>query len=115
MILLSDFVKDALLDIFNGVKEAQNVLKEETNCELDRNPIAPRFKVGGGGISDDFREVMFEISTIVKDVGKKGGKINGQIYVVGIGGEYEKIKENEKITKIKFSVPVLFSALKKPK
>lgn len=107
---LSEFVRNALNEIADGVIDATEDIAKKTK----NHPIAPAY-VEGKLTNTNLTNIDFEVSTIVKDLGTKSGEIKSEIWVVGIGGEYEKTTESQNITKIKFSVPVIFSALKKPK
>lgn len=110
MMKLSEFVRDALNEIADGVMNATDDIAEKTN----NHPVAPAY-VHGELKNTNLTNIDFEVSTIVKDVQNKSGEMKGEIWVVGIGGEYETTKESQNTTKIKFSVPIMFSALKKPR
>lgn len=116
---LKDFVRDTLLNIVQGVKEAQDV------CNIEGAIISPRdagqlghkVKIG----SDmhyvqivDFEVVLGEEMINEKNTGGKG-VITAVLSCVGIGAELSKSNKHEDSNKaqtsVKFSVPVILPSI----
>ena len=106
---LSEFVRAVINEICDGVMEAAN----DVDLKTRRNPIAPgsvNGKLVNGGDKIDF-----EISTYTKEENGMDGSIKSAIFVVS--GDVQKSQKNEtqNVSKISFSVPVEFRAVKKLK
>lgn len=105
---LKSFVKQALLDITNGVDEARN--------ESPVN-IAPGYVEGK--LQVDAQHIEFDVAVSVEREEKGQTKGGGSVTVISVlkaevgveGNAGEKRSENNRI---KFSVPVYFQAPKKP-
>lgn len=90
---LKDFIKQALLDVVNGVEEA--------NQEKDRFRLTIH-KHGGTGESG--QKVEFDVSLMVTEVAEND--INGGIKValVNLGGGRKESESNQNVHRIKFEV-----------
>lgn len=109
---LQEFVRSALMQVVNGVRDAQNSAD-------DRGGINPyiwqhgRDAAAKQGIleSNDGRWihlVEFDVAiTAVETEGKKGG-IGVVAGAVGLGARRESGSENTSLSRIRFSVPVAF-------
>ena len=113
---LKEFIKESLIDICEGVGEARNKMKERlNNC-----PIAPAF-INGKIEQNSMHSVEFDIATTVTDENKKSSSVNGKskgiikVIAADLGADVKinKQSSNEKITRIKFSVPIYLCALDK--
>ncbi len=102
---LSEFVRDAIKQIAEGVQDARN---NTMNTTTDVCPIAPEMLKGAS-----ITNIDFEISTIVKDVTEKSGEVKSQIWVASGSGNLRNTQENHSIATIKFSVPAAFGTLSK--
>lgn len=116
---LKDFVKETLLDIVDGVKEAQEERKESGAI------ISPRH-IGGKGYTAqvgekscsvqlvDFEIVLGEIVN-KESQGIVQGKLGVVLSKIGIGieakGEAKKEDRNSAQTSIRFSVPVILPSI----
>ena len=107
---LKEFVKDTLVQIVTGVKEAQDVVKE-TNAEI--SPTGLRWQ-GGEQTPIIFKEgrgivqiVEFDIAlTATKGKSAQGGvKVFGGVINLGAKGKAEEAKAAA--NRIKFTVPIL--------
>lgn len=109
---LKEFIKETLIQIVEGVKEAQKDLKD-SNCVI--NPA----------IHKDEKPVvsgMHKENTIPKDVevhfevilsqGELSGTKNGigvMFATIGIGGQTKTDESNSSVTCVKFSVPLRYT------
>ena len=107
---LSEFVRSIINEICDGVMEAANDVDLKTN----RHPIAPGI-VNGKTANFGEDKINFEISTYTKDTDSVDGTIKSEIFVVSGAVDKSKSNETQNISKISFSVPVEFRAVKKPK
>ncbi len=106
---LKEFICDAVNQICDAVIEVSDDVAKKTN----NHPIAPA-RVEGV-LRTDYSLIDFEISTTVREEQQTNGEIKSEIIVISVNGNKNDLKENQIVTKIKFSLPVLFQALKKPK
>lgn len=90
---LKDFIKHALLDVVNGVEEA--------NKEKDRFRLSSHKHAGTGG---NGQKVEFDISVIVNESSESD--VNGGIKValVNLGGGKKESESNQNVHKINFEV-----------
>lgn len=98
---LKDFITKTLLDISDGVKDAQ----KESDGSVVINP-------GRGTSRSDNREVQyvdFDIAlSEIKDVGKSG-KIGVDVRVFEGDGEIRETASAGQSTRVRFRVPIKFS------
>ncbi|MCE1184854.1 MAG: hypothetical protein LWW92_04510 [Rhodocyclales bacterium] len=109
---LRDFVKESLVQIIQGVSDAQLLLKDQAmdGCvsPLSRNDWAALENRGTlltrSGVP--IRDVEFDVSvTATAGEGKKGG-VRVAVSVLGLGGEAQSSSSSSNISRLKFSVPV---------
>jgi len=93
---LKEYIKKTLSEIIIGVSEA----KDETYSAFNNCIIAPG-TVDGVKVSGQRDYIEFEIQTVIEGGGKLKVLSLGE---VGLGGEHTH--------KLKFSVPILYEALK---
>jgi hypothetical protein len=90
---LKDFIKNTLLDIVNGVEEA--------NKEMNRFHLSSHkhYETGESG-----QKVEFDVSVIITESSEND--INGGIKValVNLGGGFKESEKNQNTHKIKFEV-----------
>lgn len=109
---LKDFVKGVILDITNAVKECQE--------EIDNGAIiAPTKDYKGKEKSiDDLRvsSIDFEVAVTAGKSTEVNGEVGGGIKVLSafigskIGGENKE--SNEDVSKVKFSIPIVYPPFK---
>lgn len=108
---LRQFVSDALVEIFEGVKDAKKKLSDEGGI----NP-APMGNAADYAGTTGFMACGRKIATFVdfdvavtaaEGTGTKGG-IGVFAGVVGLGSQGQSSESNSKVSRIRFQVPVLF-------
>jgi hypothetical protein len=104
---LKDFIKTTLVEITNGVVEAQLELKD-TGCLI--NPEG--FSMQGGqikqGYKNEYRAIQMVKMNIAVSVTENSGKKSGigVAKIINAGINSEQMASNEKITTIEFEVPI---------
>jgi hypothetical protein len=101
---LKDFVADALFQILEGVKEAAS--RQEVI-----GSVSPGFKATGQDIDWEkyVRNVDFDIAVTITN--KKGGDVEagGKVLsVLNLKAKGDVSREESRVNKIKFSVPVIY-------
>lgn len=107
---LKDFIKETLVQINNGVKEAQDECLKSNgliNPMLDI-PISNDEKFNVDGKYYPATKVEFEIGLVEGD--KEANKIGIGVFLpnIGIGGQTENAKNMQSSTSIKFSITAVF-------
>lgn len=110
---LQEFIKTALVEITNGVIEAQKEIKG-TGCLINPNS----FSENGGQIKHEYKNQFRTIQTVKMNVavtvtensGEKSGI--GIAKIINAGINVEKIETNEKVTTIQFEIPISFPIMK---
>ena len=100
---LSVFVKEALVKVSTGVRDAQDELIEGERPVALVNPTASH------ALYSDPRQVKFDIAVTVSEETKGAGGAKIQVLGLSIGGEGGVAKEAEMVSRIRFTVPVSFS------
>ena len=106
---LQEFIREMLVQIINGVKDAQEIIGESGAVI---NPIG-LYRVhdqlaGRGFHSGAVTEtVEFDVAvTVIEAEGVKKG-VGAFVSVVGIGAQKQTETQNSSVSRIKFSVPAL--------
>ena len=102
---LKEFTKQALVQIVEGTKEANDVIKQYNanihNEDVDSNT----------GISYSLTNVDFDVAITATEIeGANGG---GGIKVMGVfnaGGEIESKTENQTISRVKYTIPLVLGS-----
>lgn len=109
---LKEFIKTALIDIIDAVKETQDKVK-------DYATIVPLVETGNKEASVLMNDGVAKISNIDFDVAvssetKENGRNDAEgrikvagVFNIGIGGKEEAEKNSQNISRIRFSIPVL--------
>lgn len=113
---LKDFISGTLIQIIEGVSEAQNYAAEN-NTKVNP-PNLTLIKAGSNDIYCDTSNskyaqiVDFDVAITTSD--ESSGKAGIGIFVgpVGIGGQTKSDQSNSSVSKLKFSVPVLLPTQK---
>jgi len=96
---LQEFIKETLLQVINGVIEAQNTLGQ-TNGAINPftrgQPIKPTYKGLEVGYID------FDVAVTVTE----GSGVAGGLSVMGIGAKGDLSSSTSSVSRIKFTVPV---------
>ena len=104
---LDEFIKQSIVDICHGIKNARDEIHEEMN----NFPIAPAFIDGKRHFDKLLEKIEFDICVTTTEEGsrKVGGGANIKVVSIGASGENKTIKEN--VSRIKFSIPFYPAAL----
>lgn len=103
---LKDFIKGVVADVTNAIKECQD--------ELDNGAI---ISPTNGKTEDDvdtnkgklrISEIEFEVSVSASSSNESGGKINVLSAIINGGMNCENNNSNENVSKVKFSIPVIY-------
>ncbi|NQT37166.1 MAG: hypothetical protein HQ581_06735 [Planctomycetes bacterium] len=94
---LQDFVKNTLVQVFQGVLEAQKELKE---CD---GLVAPRPRA-----EDPFQEFEFDVVLTSSQATASKGGIGVLLGGIGLGAQGESRDSGSSNTRVRFSVPVIF-------
>lgn len=90
---LKDFIKHTLLDIVNGVEEA-NKEKNRFHLNMLNHP----------GIKKRGQNIEFDVSIIVNESSEKNLSGGIKVVSINIGGQQKEAESNQNVHKIKFEV-----------
>jgi hypothetical protein len=90
---LKDFIKHALLDVVNGVEEA--------NQEKNRFRLTSQKHYGTG---ENGQKVEFDVSVMVNESSENDLKGGIKVALVNLGGGRKELESNQNVHKIKFEV-----------
>jgi hypothetical protein len=117
IMLLKDFVKGTLVEIAQGVAEAKKDV-ESAGARLNPPPygvgvpvLQPKGPVSVVGGTDRYRSIMeIEFDVAVTAVESEGteGKAGIRVFDFGIGGGMSLAASTSSVSRIKFSVPIVF-------
>lgn len=107
---LKDFIRDTLVQITEGVKEAQDICRDMGGL------VNPMLQVGVcNGETFRFKDSDYPATTVNFKVGLEESNSNGNKTGIGVflgkaslGKEYNKGNEIQSITNVEFSVTVVF-------
>lgn len=108
---LKEFIKQTLVDIASGINEAQeefeklNACINPTHYYKYNNEYNIAYK---GDLPVPVQEIQFEVGLTNSTGGGKEGGLGVVLGQFSIGGKSNTTENKEAITKIKFSVPVVF-------
>ncbi|MCD5969573.1 hypothetical protein JSO63_02835 [Riemerella anatipestifer] len=107
---LKDFIKETLVQINNGVKEAQEECLKSNgliNPMLDI-PLSNEEKFNVDGKYYPATKVEFEIG--LTEIDKEANKLGIGVFLpkIGIGGQTENAKNLQSTTNIRFSITAVF-------
>ena len=107
---LQEFIKNTLVQITNGVIDAQNELKG-TGCLI--NPEGTSINgnvVKSAGETRKIRAIEKIKMNVVLEITETNGTSNGigVVKVLKAGFESEKSNSNSKVTSIEFEIPIAF-------
>ena len=107
---LDEFIKESLLQLLKGVKEAQE--NSEDNGKV-LGIINPKW-----GEDKDYHkytsEVVFDIAISVVEQKDTGGKASVKVPVFEIGGGREVSLESSSVSRVSFKLPVSFRVVPVP-
>lgn len=99
---IQEFIRESLVQIAVGIKEANTTLKEKTGMKHQH------FKMEASVRAEGRRGVEFDIAVVAREeVGAKGGAKLG-IPLISIGGDVGTKTSSENVSRMKFNVAVDF-------
>lgn len=109
---LDDFISEALIEIVNGIKRAQKNT-EGTGARINpKGYMVPQSKLEGqkwnAKNGDTTETVEFDIAVTTTEGTETKGGIGVFVGAVGLGSQGRSEAQNSSVTKIKFSVPIIF-------
>jgi hypothetical protein len=120
---VQDFISEALLQICNGIKDAQNKTSGR-NEEIFFQPLIVPTPVNSSGPSprDNFYSIDFDLAVTIEKKSRISSEIGlsagGKILVVPIDINIERAKSTDEttssISRMKFSIPVIYPSVPKP-
>ncbi|MFB6453737.1 hypothetical protein ACE38W_00575 [Chitinophaga sp. Hz27] len=97
---VKDFVKASLLEIFQGIAEAQKEIREKNHPgSINNTDYTTR----------QSNNIEFDIAVTVSNSDKK--EVDGKLSIASIfmaGGSLEKASDHNVVSRIKFSIPVTY-------
>jgi len=97
---LKDFIRQSLLEISEGLKEANSSYKESRNTESNAFLLKP------GGNENEGKGIRFDIAVTTKSESETSGKAGIGIKVVALNSEGKSTKGSESISRINFTVTI---------
>ena len=112
---LEDFISEALIEIVSGIKRAQTST-ESTGAKINpKGYIVPQGKLVGqkwNSKNGDTTEVIeFDIAVTTTEGTETKGGIGVFVGAFGLGSQGRSEAQNSSVTKIKFSVPIVFPSV----
>lgn len=98
---LQSFITQALLDIVNGVVDAQSQVNRQTSIIPDVNEEHDR-------VNSRMQVVKFDVSIRIDDQKGSEGKLGVLSGVIGAGIAGNSSSATEHLTKLQFSIPISF-------
>ena len=109
---LKDFIKQVLADVTNAVSESRldlkngSIIAPSTSVRVQDGMVSQSKSASYTAKSSD---IEFEVAITAEDTGGKQGRISVLSSVVGLGVGVDKKSSNTEMSRIKFSVPVIYS------
>lgn len=107
---LKDFIRETLVEIINGVKDAQSAIRD-TGAYINppvHSSNEKRSSVSFSGHKSMIYDVDFDIAVTASDSSGAKGGIGVFLVGVGIGTKAELNESNVSQNKIKFQVPITY-------
>ena len=97
---LKDFIRQSLIEITEGVHEANTAYKDARQTDHNAFLLAP------GRKDDEGRGIHFDVAVTTKTMRGSKGKATIGIKVFGVGADVEASKAKESVSRIRFTVMV---------
>ncbi|MCJ7714530.1 hypothetical protein MUO66_08765 [Candidatus Bathyarchaeota archaeon] len=113
---LKDFVSQSLLQIFEGVKEAQTKTNESNGSiapggyRISTKEIPNHPSVVGFIHSTPVISVDFDVSVTTQDLSKEKAGLGIFVAAIAMGGQIGSESLNNQLNRLRFSVPVMLPA-----
>lgn len=114
---LQEFVKDSLVQIVRGVRDAQQEISTTGDAGVISPPIQTEWEKAGyvfakGGLP--VQKVDFDIAVTVAEKTGTKGTIGVVIAAIGLGSQGESSNSKTNDSRIKFSVPIALPVAPSP-
>jgi hypothetical protein len=108
---LQDFIKNTLIQITNGVVEAQKELKD-SGCLINPEGLERGNQIHQG-YQNEFRSIQKIKMNVILDVSKSTSKSSGigVAKIIKAGLDSEDITNNKEVTSIEFEIPIAFPVM----
>jgi hypothetical protein len=104
---LKEFVTETLLSIFEGIEETINRLDTKGAA----GTINPHWRGSRANWKKNVEKVDFDVAVTASDKISGSGKAGIEVFsIIKAGGEASKAVEQSTVSKVKFSIPVIFPA-----
>lgn len=100
------FIEKAIIEILQGVASAHNYIKEKDDASVTGS-LNPFFD-GNHARKELIRDINFDIAINIETTSEKSGEGKAKIYVVDAGGKYKKNDKSGQLSRVQFSVPIIF-------
>ena len=97
---LQEFVKESLLQVINGVNEANEGIEESGGSVNPAGMVTTYGRTSGGVLLQD---VEFDVAVSISEDSDLGGDLT----VMGIGAKESISETSSRVSRIKFQVPVI--------
>ena len=104
---INTFIENAITEILQGVASAHEYIKQRDPSET--GALNPYF------VNDDdhlrkelIRDINFDVAINIETKTEKSGGAKAKIYVVDAGGEFKKNDTTGQLSRVQFSVPIVF-------
>lgn len=102
------FIEKAIIEILQGVASAHNYINEKDDSSVT-GALNPFFVDEGNHSQKELiRDINFDIAINIESSSEKSGEGKAKIYVVNAGGGYKKNDTSGQVSKVQFSVPIIF-------
>ena len=104
---LDEFIKDSLLQVLKGIKEAQDISNEQGP---GTGAINPKW----GQEKDHYRytsEVSFDIAISASKQSDKSGRAGLRVVALDIEGEGTRTSQSSHVSRVSFKVPIALPAV----
>lgn len=116
---LQNFVTESLLQIIDGIKDAQNKISAIEIPEDDKKYFTPYIAPTPLNIDkkiyENYDKIEFDIAITVSKDSTQSGKMRISVAGLEIDGRSQSlVNSHSSISRIKFSIPVIYPSMPKP-
>ena len=104
---LDEFIKDSLLQVLKGIKDAQDISNEQGSGTGVINPKWGKDKDYHRYIS----EVGFDIAISATKQADRGGQAGLKVVALDIRGEGKQTSQSSHVSRVSFKVPIALPAV----
>lgn len=108
---LKEFIKETLLDVANGIEEANSELKSINSFVAGDNikrigEETIKIAMGADGQEHLISDIKFDIAVTISESGKKEGGGHISVLPIKIGGKLQNENLSTVTSKLQFSIPL---------